>query len=264
MEHKKKWIVVLVIGLLFVVAATAARSHSGILTVDGVSVSQQEIDFQGGDLEHVIRSKVLLNWAVEAGIAEGFSEGRFREALQQENARRKKTQEAGAPLYGPAQFTPIQYYKKQLGDYTQKLKEEIKQQASLSQQREFYESHPEAYREVDTICADYTVWQDDRIVKQGSITLDAQNIRALAETDEVLVQYLLQMEAGGQMNWRDADGRERQLQCVKREPGRILPYEEVTGAVLEHYAAEQFEQRLQQRVERAKITGLQAKRGEKR
>lgn len=256
MWKKKKYMVIMVVCLLAMLSFFAIKHITAPLTVDGIPVSQQEIDFHSGNMEWVIRSKVLLNWAVEAGIADAFSEETFSKDLQAENKEREEIHRAGGTLYGPVQFTPLQYYKKQMSTYEQQLKENIMQKATPQAQLAFYEAHREDYRQIDTIYADYTVWQENRIVDQGSITLDSKNIRALTESDEELVQYLLQLEEGGQLSWTSEDGSEKQLQCTKREPGRTLSYEEVAGAVLEQYVAAQFEQKLNEKIEQSKIRGL--------
>ena len=64
-----------------------------------------------------------VEWAEQEGVVDEFSYKTFLEALETENKKRKEFYEKGEPVYGPVEFTPMQYYKRLLGECEQALKE---------------------------------------------------------------------------------------------------------------------------------------------
>lgn len=100
-------------------------------------------------------------------------------------------------MYGPVEFTPMQYYKRLLGECEQALKERKMEELSEEELVAFYETHRENYRQVDSFTAEYTVWKERRIAYQGTLELNDSNIRAMTEADEELANKLLQLEEGG-------------------------------------------------------------------
>lgn len=222
-------------------------------SVDGKLITQEELEFYNGDKERAVRGKVIWNWAEQEGIVDEFSYDAFLEALETENKKRKELHEKGEPVYGPVEFTPMQYYKRLLGECEQALKERKMEELSEEELVAFYEIHQENYRQVDSFTAEYTVWQEGRITYQGILELNDSNMRAMTEADEELANKLLQLEEGGQSTWSDDSGAKKQLICTKREAGGYLSYEEVSGAVLEQCTADEFEKELNEKIEESEV-----------
>lgn len=82
------------------------------LIVDGKGITQEEIRFHNHDIDRAIRSRVIFNWASKEGLADEFSYETFQKSLKTENKERKEIKQKGEPLYGPVEFTPMQYYKR--------------------------------------------------------------------------------------------------------------------------------------------------------
>lgn len=137
--------------------------------------------------------KIIWNWAEEEGIVDEFSYDTFLKALKAENQKRKELDEKGEPVYGPVEFTPMQYYKRLIGECEQELKNRKMEEISEEELVSFYESHQENYRQVDSFTADYTVWQEGRITYQETLELNDSNVRAMTEADEELANKLLQL-----------------------------------------------------------------------
>ena len=110
--------------------------------------------------------------------------------MKTENKERKEIKQKGEPLYGPVEFTPMQYYKRQLGEYERSLKDHMMKRVEKKELYEFYKTHQENFKEVDTVCAEYTVRQDGREIYKESVILDKNNIRAKMEFDEEFVNRL--------------------------------------------------------------------------
>lgn len=179
--------------------------------------------------------------------------------MKTENKERKEIKQKGEPLYGPVEFTPMQYYKRQLGEYERSLKDHMMKRVEKKELYEFYKTHQENFKEVDTVCAEYTVRQDGREIYKESVILDKNNIRAKMEFDEEFVNRLLLLEEGGKVIWSTAQGEEKELYCTSREDGGYLSYEEVSGAVLEQYIANKFEVELQKRISESNVWNFMKK-----
>ena len=142
------------------------------LIVDGKGITQEEIRFHNHDIDRAIRSRVIFNWASKEGLADEFSYETFQKSLKTENKERKEIKQKGEPLYGPVEFTPMQYYKRQLGEYERRLKDHMMKRVEKKELYEFYKTHQENFKEVDTVCAEYTVRQDGREIYKESVILD--------------------------------------------------------------------------------------------
>lgn len=229
------------------------------LVVDGKGITQEEIRFHNHDIDRAIRSRVIFNWAAKEGLADEFSYETFQKSLKTENKERKEIKKKGEPLYGPVEFTPMQYYKRQLGEYERSLKDHMMKRVEKKELYEFYKTHQENFKEVDTVCAEYIVRQDGREIYKESVILDKNNIRAKMEFDEEFVNRLLLLEEGGKVIWSTAQGEEKELYCTSREDGGYLSYEEVSGAVLEQYIANKFEVELQKRISESNVWNFMKK-----
>lgn len=254
--NKKQQIVIGGIVLLlflgfFFIRSLLAREYP--LIVDGKVVTQEEVRFHNNDIDRAIRSRVIFNWAFREGLADEFSYKTFQKSLETENKQRKELKQKGEPLYGPVEFTPMQYYKRQLGEYERRLKDHMMKRVEKKELYEFYKAHQENFKEVDTICAEYTVRQDGRETYKESVILDKTNIRANMEFDEEFVNRLLMLEEGGNVIWSTAPGEEKELHCTSRKDGGYLSYEEVSGAVLEQCVAKKFEEELEKRISESNV-----------
>lgn len=223
------------------------------LIVNEEPITQEELEFYDGDKDRAVRARVIWDWAEQEKIIDRFSYDSFLEALDKENKERKALHEKGEPVCGPVEFTPMQYYKRLIGECEQALKERIMERTTPEELEVFYETYREHYRQVDSFTAQYTVWQEGKIIYEGIVELNDSNVRAMTEADEELANKLLQLEEGGQTNWTGSNGEEKQLICTKREAGEYLLYEEVSGAVLEQCAAEKFEKELNEKISKSEI-----------
>lgn len=255
-RKRKYWIAVILICIFMlagVIYFAETQNKKPPLLVDRKPVTQEELDFYNGDKERAVRGKVIWNWAEQYGIVDEFSYDIFLKALDKENKNRRELDEKGEPVYGPVEFTPMQYYKRLIGECEQELKNRKMEEISQEELVSFYESHQENYRQVDSFTANYTVWQEGRIIYQETLELNDNNVRAMTEADEELANKLLQLEEGGQTTWNCDSGETKQLICTKREPGGYLPYEEVSGAVLEQCTAYEFEKELSKKIAESEV-----------
>ena len=242
MFRKRKYLMAMILICLFALAGiiyfAKTQEEKPPLLVDGKPVTREELDFYNGDKERAVRGKVIWNWAEEEGIVDEFSYDTFLKALKAENHKRKELDEKGEPVYGPVEFTPMQYYKRLIGECEQELKNRKIEEISEEELVSFYESHQENYRQVDSFTADYTVWQEGRITYQETLELNDSNVRAMTEADEELANKLLQLEEGGQTTWNSDSGETN---------------EEVSGAVLEQCTADEFEKELSKKIAESEV-----------
>lgn len=253
---RKRLRIVFLVCLVCLIAALGLwkiKEEKPPFIVDGEPVLWEELEFYDGNKERAIRGKVIWNWAEQEGFVKKFSYDAFLKALEEENKKRKELDEKGEPVYGPIEFTPMQYYKRLIGECEQTLRVKKMKEISEEDLVAFYEKHQENYRQVDSFTAEYTVWQEGKITYQETVELNDSNVRAMTEADEELANRLLQLEEGGQTTWSNHSGETKRLICTKRESGGILSYEEVSGAVLEQYTANVFEKELNEKIAESEI-----------
>lgn len=224
-----------------------------LLYVDGRAVSAQEMSLLDDNVERAVWMKQLQEWAREEGVAETFSYDALIEELEIENCRRTEQKESGGIVYGIVEYTPLQYYNLTMGIYERSLKEKFMEQADETKLREYYESHRKDYLQIGSIEAELTIWEEGKVWKVQEIQADQYTIRGISERDEMLAKYLLELGEGETARWEDQYGRTCQLYCVTKEGDIEIPYEQVAGAVLEQYAAEQFTNELEKRIESSKV-----------
>lgn len=225
------------------------------------AISAEELALNDDNLERAVRSRMIWDWAVECGAAETFSYDTFLRSLEDENNAREMIRAEGGPVYGPVNFTPLQYYRRLLGQYEQEILEQLAREIEASELAGYYEMYQERYREADTVEAKYTIRQNGRVIYEEDVILDDGNVRTFSEADEELVNNLLQLEEGGQCVWTGRNGEEKQLLCIRREQGALAPFDEVAGAVRDQCAGEKFEQELMIRT--ANYQNLQQREKEK-
>ncbi len=246
-RKRTKWIIVLAC-VLVVAALLAVFVDWPVLLVDGKPICRQEFELNGQSADRVVRAHAIMSWADEMGVNDHLSYSKLLRAMEKENQERLEKQENGEPVYGPAEYNHIQYYKKYIGDCEQGIKAQIERTATQEELLAFYNSHLQEYQHVDTVVAEYTVWQGGAQTRQGTVQLDQYSIRGLSESSEEFVQQLLQLQPQQESVWDAAEGIQIQLLCTRREPGTIAPFEEVAGAVAQQYTAAQFEAQLEKRV----------------
>lgn len=224
-----------------------------VLLINGTPIYSQEYQIHGAVAERVARSRAIMDWASELEGEKSVSYGEILQALERENAERKAKKESDQPIYGPLEFDHIQYYKKYVGDCQQRIVQKLEQEAEQDALVQFYDRNRQQYRHADTISAEYSVWQQGVLIREGTVQLDRYNIRSMSESNEQLVENLLQLSPQQELFWDASDGIQIQLRCTQRIPGEVAPYEEVAGAVLQQYAAQQFEDRLEERIKESRI-----------
>ena len=97
--YKRQFLVCLV---LLIVALGFWKKQEGKppFIVDGKPVLREELEFYNGNKERAVRGKVIWNWAEQEGFVNEFSYDAFLKALEEENKKRKESDEKGGPVYG--------------------------------------------------------------------------------------------------------------------------------------------------------------------
>lgn len=247
--------------LLFAVwillSAGCGRTQEALLYVNGEAVAAEELSLLGDDVDEAVRMKVLQQWAREAGVTDtAFSYEEFLTELSRVNEERLKRKETGGVVYGMTEYTPLQFYSIQMGEYERALKDKIMQEASEEELLVWYEEHMEDYWEFGEIVADVTAWEDSRAVYEEEVILAPYNLRTLSEQDEMLADALLALEPGETDSWTDEYGIEWTATCKSREEGTYQPFAEVQGAVAEQYAGGMLVQELADRISVSEILDL--------
>lgn len=237
--------------------AGCGGKREALLYVNGEAVSAEELSLLDEDVNEAIRMKVLQQWAREEGVTEtAFSWEEFAAELSRVNEGRVKTKEAGGVVYGMTEYTPLQYYSIQMGEYERALKDMIMQEASEEELLAWYEEHLEDYLEFGEIAADVTVWSDSRVMYEEEIILGPYNLRTLSEQNETLAATLLELEEGESGSWTDEYGLDWEVFCKSRGEETCQPFDEVRGAVAEQYAAGMLTQELADRISASEILDL--------
>ena len=109
------------------------------LTINGDPVSEEELAFHDGSLERTVRSREIWSWAAEGGMADEFSYDDLIQSLENENRERKKLQSEGGVLYGPVEYTPLQYYRRLTGERERMLRARILEETDSSELIRYYE-----------------------------------------------------------------------------------------------------------------------------
>lgn len=216
-------------------------------------ISAEELELTGGNQREAVRSKIILLWAQDEGLVDPFVYEDFQGLLEEQNQLRAETRQAGGVVYGPVAYTSRQYYSLLVAECERALRELLLSQAAQDELYAFYQEHQEDYREVDEIQAELSILEEGIVAQQSVVRLGPDNIRALSESDEELVSYLLPLSPGEGAAWRDAYGREKRLVCTARKQGAIPSFEEIQGAVGSQYAYSQFEKELEQRLLKTEV-----------
>lgn len=213
-----------------------------------IEVTQEEIDLNHGDMNQVRRNKEIQKWAAQEGMTEEFTYDGFLKSLKAENEKRASIYQQGGVIYGPIEYTQLQYYNILIGEMERSLRQLYIEQADQKTLEIYYQENQESYRHVDEIECDFTIWQDEKIIYDSTVLLDKNNFRTLSESDEYLVSQMMNLSEGGENHWKGEDGREYLLVCTRRTDGGIMPLTEVYGAVKDQWAREAFEKELKLRL----------------
>ena len=108
----------LLIGVFLGIEMTRSRE---LLYVDGMPVCEEEAAFHNGETERIVRAKVIQGWAGEQGLGDKFSYDAFLKALQTENEERIRLHQQGGQVYGPVEYTPLQYYNRMFGRFAESV-----------------------------------------------------------------------------------------------------------------------------------------------
>lgn len=235
---------------------TACGRKPMLLYVDGTAVEEEEMLLLKQDTDYAVRAKLVQKWVEEDGLAEPFSYRELMKQLEQENMRRADEKAFGGTIYGMSEYSPAQYYYMTMGNYERLLKNELMKQADEETLLHYYQANKEAYRQIGRVEAVLTVREDGRVTVEKEIWVDQYNIRSASEKDEELISYLLSLSEGESHIWKDEYGRDCELVCKKKTEDHYAPYDEVSGAVLEQYAAWKLEQELNQRIAKSSVRDM--------
>lgn len=131
--------------VMIFILAKQLNEEKAPLTINGDPVSEEELAFHDGSLERTVRSREIWSWAAEGGMADEFSYDDLIQSLENENRERKKLQSEGGVLYGPVEYTPLQYYRRLTGERERMLRTRILEETDSSELIRYYETHQENY-----------------------------------------------------------------------------------------------------------------------
>lgn len=232
---------------------TGCQRREALLYVNGEAVSEGEMALLQEDEDQAVRMKVLQQWAEEYEGVEHFSYENMLRQMEEENQSRAERKAAGEVVYGMLEYTPLQYYNVQMGNYERLLKDEISRSVPEEELLDYYETHIEEYQQIGEIQAEMTIREGGQVVSEQEISLDAYNYRTLSEQNEELVAALVELPELGTYSWTDGYGMEWTLLCTNRTENTYEPFEDVRGAVLEQYANEQLKQGMEERISESAV-----------
>lgn len=232
---------------------TACQKKEALLYVNGQEIPEEELALLEEDVNRAVQMKVLQQWAAECEGVEQFSYEDMLRQMEEENQSRAEQKAAGEVIYGILEYTPLQYYNVQMGNYERFLKDEISQSVSEEELLDYYETHIEDYKQIGEIQAELTIWDGRQVISEQEISLNAYNYRTLSEQKEELVAALVELPENEEYSWTDEYGMEWILYCTGRTENTYETFEDVRGAVLEQYASEQLSLGLEERVNESRI-----------
>lgn len=247
------------LGLLFcacgvVACLSGCGGRAPLLYVNGEAVSDAELGFLDQDVGETVRMKVLQQWAKESGVIQAsFSLEKMLRQMEEENRDRVKQKAEGGIIYGVTEYSPLQYYRIQMGEYERALKDRMMEGFSVEELESWYQAHRENYRQIGEVTADVVLLEGGRVIEEGEVVLNASNYRTLSEQNEELVAVMAELPEGGEADWTDDRNLEWRVYCVSREADSYQPFEDVMGAVSEQYADEKLREELEERVNGSEV-----------
>ena len=145
MFKRRTYLAVFAAVVMIFILAKQLNEEKAPLTINGDPVSEEELAFHDGSLERTVRSREIWNWAAEGGMADEFSYDDLIQSLENENRERKRLQSEGGVLYGPVEYTPLQYYRRLTGERERMLRTRILEETDSSELIRYYETHQENY-----------------------------------------------------------------------------------------------------------------------
>lgn len=230
-----------------------ARQEPAPLYVNGQPVSEEEFALLDRSKDQAVQMKVLQQLARECGVAEEFSYSGMLTRMEEENEDRARRAQAGEPVYGLLEYTPLQYYRTLMGGYERAIKDQWIAGAAQADLTAYYEAHIEDYREIGEITADAAVYSENVLVSQQEVTLNPSTYRLLSEQNGLLVSALEGMTPGDVSQWSDEYGMEWTLVCTGRSEDTYAPYEDVKGAVSEQWASAKLAEELSARAAQSTV-----------
>lgn len=240
-------------GLLILSGCAGERAP---LYVDGEPVTGEELALLDGDAQPAVRMRLLWRLAAEPGEAEPFSFEEMLRQLEEENRTRAQKAASGEAVYGPLEYTPLQYYSICMDGYERTVKDQWIAGASREELAAYYEAHLEDYRQVGEITADVQLWLGGRLFNQREVVLNADSYRTLSEENEALVWAMEELEPGDVQSWTDQQGLEWMVTCTGRTADSYEEFEDVRGAVSEQWASARLEEELAARAAACAVRDL--------
>ncbi len=119
--------------------------------------------------------------------------------------------------------------------------------------REFYQANPERFRQQGTVRVKITPWEGKRALAPKEITIDATTVRQVQEGSDDIVSAALELEPGQLVTVTDRAGNQSQVECLSKELGELVPFEEVMQAAAQQLAQERVEEQIWQRAKAVKV-----------
>ncbi|MDO5644760.1 MAG: hypothetical protein Q4G21_03570 [Dermabacter sp.] len=189
------------------------------------------------DLKRQQRDIAILEWAAELGIDTD---------PELATARGPGQREAEAPGKDGSQAWTSHIQRVELAEHS--IVALILAELTEAEVREYYDRHLSMFARQDILMLEVTEWENSRAVGTVDLQIDESNIRALSESDELLVSAAVNLHQGDNVTIHRGTGRFAQVQCVSREPGGSYAFDEVVQAASFQLAAERFEAHLKRRV----------------
>lgn len=237
-------------------ACAGCGAEQAPLYIDSEPVSEEELALLDGDPERAMRMRMLQRLAAEYVKTDPFSFEEMLRQLEEENQARAQRAASGEAVYGPLEYTPLQYYSIWMNGYERAVKDRWIAGASPEELTAYYEAHLEDYRQIGEITADVQIWLGGRLVSQQEVVLSADNYRTLSESNESLVWAMEELEPGGVQSWTDQQGLEWTVTCTERTADTYEEFENVRGAVSEQWASARLEKELAARAAACAVRDL--------
>lgn len=192
------------------------------------------------DLKRQQRDIAILEWAAELGIDTDPEVATARGPGQRE-AEPPELSEMGGSQTWTSHIRRVELAE-------QSIVALILAELTEAEVREYYDRHLTMFSRHDILTLEVTEWENSRAVGTVDLQIDESNIRALSESDELLVSAAVNLHQGDNVTIHRGTGRFAQVQCVSREPGGSYAFDEVVQAASFQLAAERFEAHLKRRV----------------
>lgn len=127
-------------------------------------------------------------------------------------------------------------------------------QVSAEQARQFYANHAEWFRQQGTVRLKIIPWEGKRALAAKEITIDATTVRQNQEGSDEIIAAGLELEVGEMVTVTDREGNRTQVECLSKEPGTLVPFEEVMQAAAQQAAQQRVEEQIWERAKAVRAT----------